>query len=128
MRTVNEWIRRHLDREFARSNPNEPSGLFVNHQELRDGLKRNIFEFLQDHQHFLRLRISRMMMGYLRYEAVLGKAPNYLERIRRATDDYERTGNREFLVDLANYVEMEWVNPSILNTYFEVIDAERQEL
>ena len=47
-----------------------------------------------------------------------------MDRALLALEDYKRTGNREFLVDAANYVELEWIHPQLENTFFEAKDHE----
>ena len=66
-------------------------------------------------------------MGFLRYECKHGRDSRYLERAAKALDDYRATGNREFLVDAANYVELEWIHPSRADTYFEARDHDASD-
>jgi hypothetical protein len=61
-------------------------------------------------------------MGYVRYESRLGRAPDYLAWIKKMVGKYESSRNREYLVDLLNFVQLEWTNPSLADTYFEVDD------
>jgi len=72
---------------------------------------------------FEALRMARLRMGTLRY-GVTGWTPEYdlVLRMQRCIDAYLKTGNREMLIDLANFAELEWVHPSREGTYYEAVD------
>jgi len=107
--TVTEWIRNHIEHTHGLA-PRATAADVAAH--IRDRF---------DPQ-FMRLREARIGVGFLRYEMVRGRAPDYARRARAVLDHYDATGNREFLVDLANFAELEWVTPSREGTYFEAID------
>lgn len=57
---------------------------------------------------FERLMRNRLVMGAMRYEPMARKKQtrgkwNLRAAMRSKLENYERTGNREYLVDLANY-------------------------
>jgi uncharacterized protein YyaL (SSP411 family) len=110
--TVTDWIRRHLERELGISDP-----ISI------DQINRHVSA--RRCPTFEQLRNDRIAIGFLRYESVRGRAPDYARRARVCLDLYERTGNREFLVDVANFVEFEWIDPSRAGAYFEAIDGHR---
>jgi hypothetical protein len=66
-------------------------------------------------------------MGYVRYESVLGRAPNYLEYCTRVLADYRATGDRAYLVDLANFAELEYVTPSLPSTHYHAGDRDHED-
>lgn len=63
---------------------------------------------------FLQLMLNRLAFGYFRHQKGTTRhdAPSrnkqYLPRLKQAIDTYEKTGNVEFLVDVANYAALEW--------------------
>lgn len=72
---------------------------------------------------FERLCMDRRRMGFLRYESVLGvDQVGYLRRAQKALADYERTGNREYLLDASNYVRREWLDPQFEGTFYAATD------
>jgi hypothetical protein len=76
------------------------------------------------HVGFLQMMINRLIVGYHRYEQHTGpERRNYLRRIGDKLADYRRTGNRELLVDVANYCMREFEFPSIPETYFGADDS-----
>ena len=109
MRVV-DWIRRHLDLELGLAT--------ISAADISDALslkRSSDLEACHD---------ARMRMGFIRYESRHGRDARYMDRALLALEDYKRTGNREFLVDAANYVELEWIHPQLENTFFEAKDHE----
>jgi len=110
-RSVTDWIRRSILRACDMLPPITAEEIEANLRDVRD-------------RTFDALRNNRLRMGYVRYESRVGCDQNigYAQRADKAIDDYWRTGNKEFLVDAANYIEREWQCPSFERTYFEALD------
>ena len=72
--------------------------------------------------HFEKLMKNRLVMGALRY----GKIDNQkkVEAIVKKANKYMKTGNLEYLVDLANYCMLEFGDPSHSKAHFESTDDE----
>jgi hypothetical protein len=107
---VTDWIRRSL--------------------ELKAGLQTRTMAELNeaalpklDDPSYVALRLARMRMGHLRYGAN-GWDPDakHAPMIRAKLDAYEKTGNREFLVDISNLAYIEWLHPTQPGTYFHAED------
>lgn len=109
MKSVNDWIRTHLE-----------STLEVARRCTIEEIRNHVATRLDPH--FDELRNDRIAMGFIRYESVVGRSPDYLGYISQALAKYVITRNREYLVDLAFYVAAEWVTPSMSDTYFESTD------
>jgi len=110
MRRVTDWIRNHIERSYGVL----PSITFEEIQEhAQHRVEPTIYTLAKD----------RLEMGFVRYEMRLGAAPDYFRRIKKMVDKYESTRNREFMVDLLNFILLEWTTPTIENTYFECDDS-----
>lgn len=77
---------------------------------------------------FLQKMVNRCIVGFYRYGPFRfivhhPKAP--LDRLKTCLAKYERTGNREHLVDLANYAMAEFTYPSHPNAHFRPEDQGR---
>lgn len=70
---------------------------------------------------FIDLMRNRIKMGRLRYGPSTNKY-NYGEGIKRKLNRYNETGNKEYLVDIANYAMLEFETPYKENTYFKPDD------
>ncbi|MGM9972637.1 MAG: hypothetical protein ACI33K_01145 [Clostridiaceae bacterium] len=74
-------------------------------------------------EEFDRLRKNRMSTSYFKYgpiktnygESLVSALENLEIRLRK----YKETGNKEFLVDIANFAMIEFLYPSLENTYFD---------
>jgi len=76
-------------------------------------------------QEFETLMRNRMLMGYFRYGKLGAKNKVAYDRInsaRRRLDLYEKTGNTEHLVDVANLMLCEFVEGIHPNKHFSSID------
>jgi hypothetical protein len=103
--TVTDRIRAHLEREFGLSVP-------VSIDQVRThvaGRRSPDFKSMCD---------AKLAMGFIRYESVLGRAPNYLDYLTHRLAEYVRTGNLDLLQDVRNFAELEWQNPSRPGTYY----------
>lgn len=74
---------------------------------------------------------NRLMMGGLRY-GVFGQKgkPKYnsIESIKRRIEQYEKTGNTEFLVDVANLCMVEFVEGVHPNKHFHAADDTKERV
>jgi len=76
---------------------------------------------------FENLMRNRLIMGALRYNSKRLKTGNkydLIASIKSRINKYEATGNKEWLVDVANYCLLEFVNETHPNAHFEAIDDE----
>jgi hypothetical protein len=108
---VVDWIRLHIERELGLA----PITLDEIDRNLR---ARRVPEFQAE-------RDTRTRMGYIRYEQLgpkKGGTHNTPEAMRKLIDLYTSTKNREFLIDLANYCELEWQFPAFEGTHFTPTD------
>lgn len=74
---------------------------------------------------FEQLMRNRLLMGALRYGPIKDncKGTAYLiKRIKRSLDTYEKTGNIEMLVDIANFCLVDFVVGNHPTRHFEAID------
>lgn len=70
---------------------------------------------------------NRLLMGALRYGLLADKKKNpnkwdLLKALRSKIKGYLKTHNKEYLVDAANYLLLEFECPSIPNTFFKALD------
>ena len=72
---------------------------------------------------FDRLRMARLRMGHLRHETC-GQHKNAIGMAIARLRKYERDGNREYLVDAINLIEIEWVRPARKGTWHGGEDGE----
>lgn len=75
---------------------------------------------------FEELMRNRLIMGALRYGNVLGTVDkskyDLVHSIERRVRLYKESDNAEYLVDIANYALLEFVNESHPKFHFEMID------
>lgn len=108
---VTDWIRLHALRSLGL----EP----VTRDELDAAVASN-----RD-PHFDELRDARLAMGHLRYGG-LGRSPyDVIGSMIARLDEYRTTGNREYLVDVANLAEIEWARGSCcaIGTHWDAQDC-----
>lgn len=69
---------------------------------------------------FGQMMANRLIMGIHRYDKgrPIRKA-KYLTRLKGELEEYERTGNQEHLVNIANYCFLECEAPEHPNSHFE---------
>lgn len=67
-------------------------------------------------------------MGTMRYgpSAQNAKIKSGLIWLKERLEEYEKTGNTELLIDIANFAKIEWMHPSHPNSHFEVVDREEK--
>jgi hypothetical protein len=73
------------------------------------------------HQHM----INAMSMSYITYGPVRAAFPekvNALDSLMLRLKKYKETGNKEFLVDVANFAMIEFMFPNRPDAYFEATD------
>ena len=61
-------------------------------------------------QRFLQMQANRVMQGHCRYGPP-DSAKGYMTRMSRELDAYERTGNKEHLINIAVYCHLEDIAP-----------------
>lgn len=91
------------------------------HEERLDMNDLEKTEWSNEFESFMR---NRLIMGAYRYGRLQkGKKPNYdrVKEIKRRAELYEKTGNQEYLVDVANFAMCEFIEPS-RSVYFRAID------
>ena len=80
---------------------------------------------------FEKLMRNRLVMGAMRYGPMhsLNK-PQYdrLKSIHKRIDQYEKTGNLEYLVDVANLALLEFEESGHPNKHFAAIDGEQDHV
>jgi hypothetical protein len=109
---VSDWIRHHIERALGLSN--------ATLSELDDAaaMKRDA--------QFDELRMARLRMGHLRYGQCgwpADKPYDCVESSIARLREYQKTGNREHLIDVANLVEIEWCWPYHPNAHWEAQDC-----
>ena len=73
---------------------------------------------------FERLMRNRLVMGAYRYGRLQpGKKPRYdrIKEMKRRIELYVKTGNQEYLIDIANFAMCEFIEPS-RSVYLRAID------
>lgn len=65
----------------------------------------------------LDLARPRILTGYFRYGNQRSRP--YMAYLRDKFELYEETGNKEFLVDMLNYLLLEWLNPFHAKAHFQ---------
>ena len=112
-----DWIRHHIERSLGLTHctPEELEAAVAGKRCPRFASLR----YIRAKGDFEALRDARLRMGHLRYGVcgwsvgdVIGSC---LDRLR----DYQKSGNREHLVDVANLIEIEWVWPQIEGRYYD---------
>ena len=77
-------------------------------------------------QPFVQGMADRMAVSYFKYGKVAEGFPkrvNALATLRTRLEQYERTGNTEFLMDVANYAMIEYMHPAHPEAHFEATDS-----
>lgn len=75
---------------------------------------------------FLDGMVDRMVVGYFSHGSISNAFPhkvNAVESLRLRLKQYEKTGNTEFLMDVANYAMIEFMLPAHPNAYFKATDS-----
>lgn len=84
---------------------------------------------------FEKLQKSAMIMSYYKYGPIKknhGENDNNLMdavvNLEKRLDMYKKTGNTEFLVDVANFAMIEFMSPQHPNSHFKGTDSDAVEL
>lgn len=75
---------------------------------------------------FLQGMIDRMTVSYYKYGKVADAFPrkiNALDTLQRCLDKYADTGNKEYLIDAANYCMIEFMKPRIEGAHYTPTDS-----
>lgn len=67
---------------------------------------------------FLQMMVNRISVGFLRYGRAR-KSQKYLTRMKKELAAYERTGNAEQLINIANYCALEMITPENKKFHFD---------
>ena len=112
---VHDAIRAHL---LAPLGPIDPEGsrpsLFVDTYLTQLRRYGEFFQFL----------LNRLVMGHYRYERDLKKLPPRIEGILERLDSYRASGNREYLLDIANFCALEYTYPTHPEANFASVERD----
>lgn len=83
--------------------------------------------------HFEELQKKAMAMSYYKYGRVnqnhnKDNLMDVVKNLKKRLEMYEKTGNTEFLVDVANFAMIEFMCPQHPKAYFKGTDSENVEL
>jgi len=67
--------------------------------------------------------LNRLKFGHYRYGQP-DRSKMYYSRALRALRDYKRYRRKELLIDAANYCVLEFEEPEIANTFYDVVDSQ----
>lgn len=76
---------------------------------------------------FLQGMVNRVGTSLHRYGKAADNFPEKVDALasaQRRIDEYQRTGNSEFLIDAANFIMFEFMFPSTLHAHFEATDSD----
>ena len=110
--TVTEWLRGRL-----------LAGVRIPGKEYR----LNPEQILEDNfsVEFMTLMANRLLIGFFRYGPlrVPGRKPTQnIKEVRKRIALYEKTGNQEYLVDVANFAMVEFMKPCHPDPHFGSVD------
>ena len=112
MKTVNEHIRERLLRDVPCGQVNVPKDMAM-------------LLCTQWSDEFERLRKNRMIMGRFRYGNLKGQKAGEFDNVEsmiRRLREYQKTGNQENLVDVANICMVEFVSKGHPDAHFTATD------
>lgn len=75
---------------------------------------------------FVQGMYNRMCMSFFRYGKVAEGFPdkvNALKSMEKRLEEYHKTGNREFLMDAANFLMIEFMHPKKEDTFYKATDS-----
>ena len=75
---------------------------------------------------FLQGMVDRMGMSFFKYGAIALAYPNRVDAMKSLQlrlEKYEKTGNREHLIDAANYLMIEFMRPRHPDAHFHAEDS-----
>ena len=85
-------------------------------------------------QRFEELRKKAMIMSYFKYGRIKqnhSKDNNHMDAVanlKKRLELYEKTGNTEYLVDVANFAMIEFMSPQHPEAHFKGTDSDNVEL
>lgn len=95
--------------------------------ESQLALMKEILEY-QFSEDFVRKMKARVFVGYHRYgqskQYAIENKYDILETIKKRLEKYRETGNKEHLVDAANFIMIEYMYPQHPDAHFESIEEE----
>lgn len=79
-------------------------------------------------QKFDEIRKNMMVMSFYKYGPLKDNYDTYkcmdaIGNLKKRLEKYERTGNTEFLADIANYAMLEFMNPQLPGAHYEPTDS-----
>ncbi len=75
---------------------------------------------------FFQLMANRLIVGHHRYGDRDSDSVHPVSEILSRTAEYQRTGNLELLVDVANFAALEFSRPTHEHAHFESIEKQRR--
>lgn len=75
---------------------------------------------------FLQGMINRMVMGSLKYNKIVKDFPHKIDAIaclHQRLQEYDKTGNTEWLIDAANYAMIEFMLPRHKDAHYRATDS-----
>lgn len=72
---------------------------------------------------FLQGMLNRVAMGYQKYGPKEKVDTQWVESIEMRIEKYRQTGNTEWLIDIANYAMLEFMQPRHPNAHFRATDS-----
>jgi hypothetical protein len=79
-------------------------------------------------EEFIRKMMARIVFGFYRYgqskQYAENSSYNIIETIKKRLQAYVETGNKEHLVDAANFIMIEYMYPQHKNVHFESVEEE----
>src|SRR4051812_4066752 len=77
---------------------------------------------------FFQGMVDRMTLSMYKYGKVSDAYPsriNALDSLQKRIEKYRDTGNTEFLMDVANFAMIEFMHPSLPNTFYTPTDSDQ---
>lgn len=90
--------------------------------------KNEVDEILKSEysEDFDKLRKNRMATSYFKYGKIKDnygeKLINAIENLEIRVEKYKKTGNTEYLLDVANFAMIEFMYPQHIHAYFDATD------
>lgn len=73
---------------------------------------------------FLQGMGDRMSVSYHKYGAVVESTSDHIESLQKRLEKYASDGNTEWLMDVANFAMIEFMNPRHPNAHYRATDAD----
>lgn len=81
-------------------------------------------EFSND---FIQGMLNRMAVSFFKYGKILDAFPlrvNAIQSMQDRLEAYKTTKNKEYLIDAANFLMIEFIAPSFFGTFFKPTDSD----